>query len=94
MTFLVGRSFRTGQVPNGSKFSCNTCHTSGGGSPRNPFGLEIQNNHQLSENAISLLDNPEKMKRLGQATEQIIAESGHSINKSISFINNILISGH
>lgn len=44
LTFLVGRSFRVNQVPNGSKFSCNTCHTNGGGSSRNPFGIEIGTN--------------------------------------------------
>ena len=37
-----GRSFRVNQVPNGSKFSCNTCHTNGGGTPRNDFGLAVQ----------------------------------------------------
>lgn len=42
VTFLVGRSFRVSQVPHGSKFSCNTCHTSGGGTPRNAFGLAVQ----------------------------------------------------
>ncbi len=42
LTFLVGRSFRVGQVPNGSKFSCNTCHTNGGGTPRNPFGQAVE----------------------------------------------------
>ena len=38
------RSKRVRQVPNGSAASCNTCHTSGGGSPLNPFGLEIVTN--------------------------------------------------
>ncbi len=36
---LEARSRRVGQLPNGGKFECNTCHTSGGGSPRNPFGI-------------------------------------------------------
>ncbi len=40
--FLVGRSFRTSKVPHGSKFSCNTCHTNGGGSARNAFGLDVE----------------------------------------------------
>jgi len=35
------RSFREGMIPNGQVFSCNTCHQSGGGSPRNPFGLAV-----------------------------------------------------
>ncbi len=39
--FLVGRSFRVAKVPHGSKFSCNTCHSNGGGSALNPFGLEV-----------------------------------------------------
>ncbi len=38
------RSKRVRQVPNGSAASCNTCHTAGGGSPLNPFGLEIVTN--------------------------------------------------
>ena len=42
LTFLVGRSFRVSKVPYGSKYSCNTCHTNGGGTPRNPFGLDVQ----------------------------------------------------
>ena len=36
------RSFRVAQIPNGSKFSCNTCHTSGGGTPRNDFGRLVE----------------------------------------------------
>lgn len=36
---LEARSRRVGQLPNGGKFECNTCHTNGGGSPRNSFGL-------------------------------------------------------
>ena len=40
--FMIGRSFRVSQMPHGSKFSCNTCHTSGGGSPRNAFGLDVE----------------------------------------------------
>ena len=43
LSVLSARFFRVGQVPNGEVFSCNTCHTSGGGSPRNDFGLTIQN---------------------------------------------------
>ena len=38
------RSKRVRQVPNGSAASCNTCHTAGGGSPLNPFGIEIVTN--------------------------------------------------
>lgn len=39
----AARSKRVRQVPNGSAASCNTCHTAGGGSPLNPFGLETLN---------------------------------------------------
>ncbi len=42
ITFLVGRSFRVSKTPHGSKYSCNTCHTSGGGTPRNSFGLDVE----------------------------------------------------
>ena len=35
------RSFRNGMLPN-APASCNTCHTSGGGTPRNAFGLAIE----------------------------------------------------
>lgn len=42
ITFIIGESFRISKVPNGSKFSCNTCHTNGGGSSRNPFGLDVE----------------------------------------------------
>ncbi len=42
ITFLTARSFRVQQVPYGSKFSCNTCHTNGGGTPRNAFGKDVE----------------------------------------------------
>ena len=35
------RSFRPALLPNAPD-GCNTCHTSGGGTPRNPFGLDVQ----------------------------------------------------
>ncbi|MBK7105702.1 MAG: T9SS type A sorting domain-containing protein [Ignavibacteriae bacterium] len=35
---ISARDFRVAQIPNGNKFSCNTCHTNGGGTPRNDFG--------------------------------------------------------
>lgn len=41
---VEARPKRPAQVPNGGVTSCNTCHTTGGGTPRNPFGLEVQNN--------------------------------------------------
>ena len=40
----TARSKRVRQVPNGSAVSCNTCHTAGGCSPLNPFGVEIVTN--------------------------------------------------
>jgi len=42
ITLMIGRSFRVSKVPYGSKYSCNTCHTNGGGSPLNPFGLDVE----------------------------------------------------
>ena len=42
LTFLVGRDFRVSQIPHGSEFGCNGCHTSGGGTPRNPFGQDVE----------------------------------------------------
>lgn len=38
----AARNFRVNLLPNGTVFSCHTCHTSGGGTPRNPFGLAVQ----------------------------------------------------
>ena len=35
---LNARNYRVAQVPNGTKFSCNTCHTNGGGTAPNDFG--------------------------------------------------------
>ena len=37
----TARGKRVRQVPNGAAFSCNACHTAGGGSPLNSFGLAI-----------------------------------------------------
>ncbi|MBD3266377.1 glucose dehydrogenase [bacterium] len=45
---LYARSFRLNQVPNASTFGCNACHTSGGGSPRNAFGLTIENSFLIN----------------------------------------------
>ncbi len=38
------RGFRLGLVPNSDAVgaSCNVCHTTGGGSPRNAFGLAVE----------------------------------------------------
>ncbi|MCO5252353.1 MAG: T9SS type A sorting domain-containing protein [Candidatus Kapabacteria bacterium] len=40
---LNARQFRVSQIPNGNKFDCNTCHTMGGGSSLNPFGIDVFN---------------------------------------------------
>lgn len=36
------RSEWLGDVPNSAEQSCNTCHTRGGGTPRNPFGEDYE----------------------------------------------------
>ena len=44
LTFeLSSKSTRVSKLPNGNKFSCNTCHTNGGGTPRNEFGQAVEN---------------------------------------------------
>ena len=45
-----GRNYRVAQVPNGSKLSCNTCHTSGGGTPVNDLGKLIQKSFLVAGN--------------------------------------------
>lgn len=47
---IDAKNYRVGQVPNGNKFSCNTCHTNGGGTPRNDFGRLIQKSFLVEEN--------------------------------------------
>jgi len=42
ITYMIGRSFRVSQMPYGSKYSCDACHKNGGGSARNPFGLDVE----------------------------------------------------
>ncbi|MBK8943896.1 MAG: T9SS type A sorting domain-containing protein [Ignavibacteriae bacterium] len=42
---ISARDFRVAQIPNGNKFSCNTCHTNGGGTPRNAFGQLVESNY-------------------------------------------------
>lgn len=49
-TFMVfvntyAREFRVLQIPNGTKFSCNTCHTNGGGTARNAFGQLVESKY-------------------------------------------------
>ncbi len=38
----TARGKRVSQMPNGAAFSCNACHTAGGGSPLNSFGLAVK----------------------------------------------------
>ena len=45
-TFIIARSFRPAQIPNGNKNACANCHVSpAGGGPRNVFGAEVGLNH-------------------------------------------------
>jgi hypothetical protein len=41
ISFLFARSYRVDMMPYGSNWSCNTCHTDGGGTPRNSFGQAV-----------------------------------------------------
>ena len=38
---LSARSYRVSMMPYGDKWSCNSCHTAGGGTPRNSFGSAV-----------------------------------------------------
>jgi len=68
---LFSRNFRVNQVPNGSKYSCNTCHTGFGG-PRNDFGKQIETSYlDVSGNvlwgsALALLDSDNDGKSNGE----------------------------
>jgi len=45
MTFVISRSFRPGEIPNGSINNCANCHNNpGGGGARNSFGQEVEAN--------------------------------------------------
>ena len=53
ITFLTARSFRVGQIPNGSEFSCENCHFNpGGGGARNAFGEEISGGFLSNGNVV------------------------------------------
>ena len=41
LSFVCARSYRVSMMPYGSNWSCNTCHTDGGGTPRNSFGQAV-----------------------------------------------------
>jgi hypothetical protein len=47
---LIARDWRVNQIPNATKFSCNTCHTSGGGTPRNDFGKLVEKSFLIDAN--------------------------------------------
>lgn len=49
-------SFRVSQVPNAPR-SCNTCHTNGGGTPRNAFGLDVEENLENFDPEVPAADN-------------------------------------
>ena len=57
ITLMIGRSFRVSKVPYGSKYSCNTCHTNGGGTPRNSFGLDVES--RVTPNGTEVFWGPE-----------------------------------
>jgi hypothetical protein len=39
---VEARDFRPARIPNGSVSDCNTCHSNGGGTARNAFGLAVE----------------------------------------------------
>ena len=48
------RAFRVGQIPNGSKFRCASCHVnSNGGGALTPFGTEINQNYLRSDGSVN-----------------------------------------
>jgi len=49
---LLSRQHRSAQIPNGGKFDCLNCHTTGGGSDLNPFGLDVFNSYLTSKNSV------------------------------------------
>lgn len=46
---LQAREWRVFQIPNAAKFSCNTCHTGGGGTPRNDFGRLVEKSFLVND---------------------------------------------
>ena len=48
---VEARGKRMAQVPNGGIAGCNTCHISGGGTPRNSFGLAIESSFMTAAGA-------------------------------------------
>jgi hypothetical protein len=47
---VFARSSNVSQLPNGSKFSCNTCHTNGSTSSLNKFGQEVKKSYYTGHN--------------------------------------------
>jgi len=70
---VSARPWRPGQIPNGSKFSCATCHTDpNGGGPRNQFGQAVESRvtvggtEQFWGSALAALDSDGDGKTNGQ----------------------------
>lgn len=54
-SFASARPARIGQIPN-APASCNTCHTNGGGTPRNEFGQDVEDTLIGGANANGTVD--------------------------------------
>jgi hypothetical protein len=52
----LARPGNVDKIPNGEVYSCDTCHTDGGGSPRNSFGLDFQANGGVWNSALAVED--------------------------------------
>jgi len=53
---VIARPENVDKIPNGEVYSCDTCHTAGGGSPRNPFGLDFHANGGVWNHALAVED--------------------------------------
>lgn len=50
---ILGFQQNVDKIPNGEVNSCDTCHTNGGGSPRNDFGLAFFGNGQVWDSGLA-----------------------------------------